>query len=832
MRPYKPDWLNKQVDVTEKAKVLWDTLNEQQKKVLDGMFRVGHESLMAVRDAVKKEINSRLEGKLWDSLAPEEKARISKDVARQLKIWDRRLNQVKGPYVPFSRFGKYAVVAKSKEYQELDAQTKRTEAEQEQLDEMRTDPDHYQVHFRKSLGEAKEFADSLKKEPDYKDMEINHFEREAVYRTIQAAPWASLQNLRETIQNELQNELTPTQLRQIDDALKDVYFASLAENSTRRHLSKRRNVPGMSTDLLYAFSERGKTDASFIANVNKNKEIMQSIEDMRNERGEDPDKARAFNEMLHRHALGMTARSTPVIDRVMSGVSNYFLLTSFRYYVQQFIQTPMVSAPYMFGRFGPTRTWAALNQTQKDLRASIPDYREFILKGKFDTGELQDDGTIKGRGTLKGADGKPLPDNEISAVNHFRQSGLLDVGLQYELGSWEDYGQGNVASRTYRDVMHKVRNITRAMEIMNRMTAGLAAYRMFDGTHQEKIAYAERMLADTHGDYTALDRPRLMAMAGGPGKLFFQFRRYSWNLAAGIIRQFHAAFKHADAKERAVARKVLGYMMAQTALVTGALGLPMVSMVSYMLAAAFGPPDEPIDGERFLKNIIGDENIANILLNGTPNLLGIDIQSMVGMENVFTPVPFLKPDLTSREGAASTIFYGLGGAFGGLVGRAADGVGHAMTGNNLKAMEAFLPGTLRTAAIAAREANQGITKKNGDMVVSPEEFGMFETMLRGLGIDTTYMKKLRESRSDLYELDQYFKGKTSDYRSEYVEAKKDGDTDKMVELRDKWKSLQEAKKRYGFAISPLSNLLSAETQVKSREQRYKELLKKFNERNN
>lgn len=839
----QPAWLTKKADITPEAQALWNSLDKDQQKVLDEMFKSGWESLLALKDAVARELNSRAEGPLYDALSSTDKAEVKKDVANQLKIWDTKLNQVKGPYIPISRFGKYIVVAKSPEFIKLDdivtKNPKATKEETDRLNEMRMDPEHYMVMYRDTYGLAKELESEIMNDPDYKHMETHAFEKEAVYRGIQTAPWASLQNLKQTIEDELGDQLNATQLNQIDTALKNIYFAALAENSTRRHLSKRRKVPGMSKDVLHSFDVRGKADAHFIADVRKNKDIMQSINDMRKQRdannvpgSEDrATKSQILNEVLHRKAMDMASQSNPVVDKIKLVTSGYFLLTSPRYYLQQVLQTPMVSAPYMAGRFGYDKTWKAIWSATKDWRASVPNMSDFFLHGKFDTGTLNEDGTIKGKGTLKDAQGKALPDDEVRMLNEIRQRGVFDVGLQYELGAWENFGRGGL-SHNFKNAVHKLRSITRAMEIGNRMSAGLAAYRLAKEsrsfpTYESRRDYVEKVLSNTHGDYSHTDRARLFGFGGAPGSLFFQFRRYSHAIGSMLVKEVNTAFRDADPKERSIARWTLGYMLGQTALVTGALGLPVFSQAAYLMAAAFGPDDEPADTERWLRQIIGDENIANLLLKGAPNVAGLDLSSMLGMENVFRVAPFVDFDVSSRDKAAATAFYSLAGPMGGLVGRGADAVGHFSEGNIWKGIENTLPGLARTTSMAVREANQGVTKKNGDLVISPEEFSFMETLMKSMGINTTHMEKIRRERHDMFALDEYFKNRTGDIRKEFVEARKERDTDKQAQLREEWKALQEAKKRYGFTVSPLGNLLSAETQVKSREERYRELLRKF-----
>jgi hypothetical protein len=297
--------------------------------------------------------------------------------------------------------------------------------------------------------------------------------------------------------------------------------------------------------------------------------------------------------------------------------------------------------------------------------------------------------------------------------------------------------------------------------------------------------------------------------------------------ASLLIKNAHAAFAGASEEERKLGRAVLRNVLGQTALVTGALGLPMAGTMAYILAAIFGPPDEPVDEERFLRRILGNDRLADFILNGVPAGLGVDVSANLGLNNTFSIAPYTDLDFAGRDAFAKSVV-GLGGPLFGTAANFADGFKYMTEGQIDKSIESFLPNGLKQAMRAYRETfNKGVTRRNGDLVVSPEEFTFFDSFLQTLGFTTSQMKDVKRRRQDVYEFDKYFAERTTQIRRQYTEAKREGDIGTLADIRRDWQALQQSKKRVGLTPSDMSTLTSAPKQQLRREQQYRERIRRF-----
>jgi hypothetical protein len=178
-------------------------------------------------------------------------------------------------------------------------------------------------------------------------------------------------------------------------------------------------------------------------------------------------------------------------------------------------------------------------------------------------------------------------------------------------------------------------------------------------------------------------------------------------------------------------------------------------------------------------------------------------------------------DVTSREGLGKTLL-GIGGPIGGTAANIADGLGYMTRGDYWKGIEFMLPNGPKQAMRAYRETfDKGVTRRNGDLVVSPQEFNVADTMLQSLGFSATEMAKVKQARQWQYAYDKYFSERTTEIRRDYVEAKRAGDYAGEAAAKAEWKNLQLAKKRVGFKTSPVFSLTNAPKQQAAREKSFR-----------
>lgn len=814
---FKPAWDGApEVEIDPQMAREFRALKPETREIVKRIFEHGHKTLELKNQVVREAFEEAMAEVDQENLSPTEKRRIKDRILRQLNLYDRTFRGLKGPYAPLSRFGNHVTVAKSREYVDTERQAELGDSDaRKKLEDLRQDPDHYAVFFSDTAGDA----EIKKRELDAtgKFAHTDRFEKEAYYRSIHEAPWTALLRLKNLVAEHAESRKDREMyVTRINGLLRDMYLHTLAEASARRHDLRRENVEGADPNMLRAFTSKGKADAHFIAALQHNGKVIEALTAMRSEAAADTvpggvskaDRKRALNEVLARHTQGLELDTSPLgglQDKAMALTSFHMLATMPRYYIQNLLQTPMISAPTLAGRYGMGKSWSELIRAYQDMAQGFGTMRE-TASGKYDLDKL-----------------KITPD-ERAMLEHLRSTGLLDVGLQYDLGYWESTDEKGPSAAVAK-VNHFFRTVARQVEVVNRVSTALAAYRLErarnggqidpnTGTDNAALRVADDIVSQTHGDYSYLNKSRFFRALP---KMVVQFRTYQMIQLSLIARYLHQAFKGATPEERAIGRRTMAWILGQHAVVTGALGLPAVQAVAYVMAAVFGDDDEPVNGERFLRKAIGDTDLANLLLKGVPAGMGLDMSRYIGMGEATSLMPYTDINIWDRQGYAETVVGMMGPFVSGVLPNVADGLGYTARGDYYKGIELMMPTGIRSGMRALRIANEGMTNRRGDQLLSPEEISIFDAAMQAFGFETTKFQELRRRRDDLYEYENYFRERASTIKHQYVKAVRNRDMRRANELKQDWQRLQQARVRVGFKAQPLANLLKAPAEQIKRE---------------
>jgi hypothetical protein len=789
---YQPSWLDK-VEVNPTAQAAYNALSAQSKAVADKIFKHGYESRKNMAATVRAEINAGFDEEL--KLASEaDKAKIQEKRKAEMHLFDTQFNSFKGPYAPLSRFGDFVMVAKSQE--RIDAEK---HGDTKWLNKEGTSPMHYRVEFHDSLGAAKWAAKQL--EGTYAN--TVGATKQAYAKGMSEAPWSALRRLKMMVNEHFKDnsEEGKKATAQINQLLKDLYLSNLAESAARKHDLKRKDIEGASDDMLRAFASKGKADAHFMAALMHTGEVQDALTEMRNEAhgttdnsSGRADRTNAFNEILRRHAGSMDYRPTPVQDKILMLNSVWMLLTKPAYYLQNATQPFMMSLPVMAGRHGYMKSASTLTQAYRDLADGFgkDSAVQGFLDGNFDI------------------DAMPIKADEKVALKKLLELGILDIGINMDMGYWESrggLGQGAV------DAVHKMTTLVKQVEVMNRVSTALAAYRLAGGG-TKGIEEAKQVVRTTHGNYSTFNAPSLLNKVP---KLFVQFRKFQLIQLALMSRLAHQSFKGDSKEVKAAARASLTYTLGHYFAMAGALGMPAMSLVGMGLAAAFGDEEEPEDFELLARRAIGNEEVADILLKGAPTMAGMDLSGTLGAGNMTSILPFTDIKLDSKKGYAETMLGLLGPAVGGTAPRIADGIGFMQKGEIYKGFEKMLPNGLANAMKAYREATEGMSNKNNDMTLSPEEISLWDSFLTSMSIRTQTAAKTQLVQGAKIDYENFYKERTGEIKHRYVKAWKEGDGDTMAEMRQEWQDVQMSKAKNGFAKQPMSDLVRAPREQMKRE---------------
>jgi len=265
------------------------------------------------------------------------------------------------------------------------------------------------------------------------------------------------------------------------------------------------------------------------------------------------------------------------------------------------------------------------------------------------------------------------------------------------------------------------------------------------------------------------------------------------------------------------ARRTLGFALGHTALAAGVMGLPGYAAISWALSGVFGDDDEPFDVTLELRKLIGDEDMANLIMRGAPTLVGSDISGKVGAGTMLSVMPFSNADLTTPRGQAEAFGTLMGGASLGMGMRMADGLGLMMSGDWMKGSELLLPKGLGDAIKGYRVASEGMTRRNGDVILPAEDISAVEALMTAIGMAPVQTTVTYERRQRARDMDNRFQERATRLKNQYAKAAKKNDTAGMREAREAWMTLQDVRARSGYTRQPLSNLLRAPQEQDKRE---------------
>jgi hypothetical protein len=556
---------------------------------------------------------------------------------------------------------------------------------------------------------------------------------------------------------------------------------------------RRRGVSG-EIDMLRSFAAQGRADANFVASVEYNPQVQDAIQAMRKEANEGSGdlnrKSEILNEITRRYDSSLDAVPTPTINKLTRLSSVYYLATSPAYYMQNLTQPWMMSVPAMAGRHDYAKTSTAL----------------FTAYGQLG-------GVMKSARYDQQFDFSKVPNDVREAITELANRGKIDIGLETELGEFKIEGDG-AFSKGWNKVDKFLRVAVQKVESLNRLSTAMAAYRLElakTGDKEAAINYADRILTETHGDYSSFNAPRFF---NNPiGKVALQFRKFQ------LIQLTYYAKLLKDAgfntEEKRAASKALAYSLGHTGLLAGAMGLPGYSAIAWAIGALFGDDDDPLDVTAELRKFIGDEATANLIMRGAPTLAGVDISGKVGAGNALSIMPFSNADLTTKSGVIEAAGTLLGGAPVGMIARVADGLGQMLGGEWYKGMEQVLPKGLGDAAKAYRISTEGMSRRNGDIVLPASEVSAWEALVQGMGIQPVQQSVVMERQQNTLEMNQFYQDRSTKVKAQYIKAVRAGES--TAEARDAWAKLQEARVKNGYTRQPLSELLKAPQSQAKRE---------------
>jgi hypothetical protein len=644
--------------------------------------------------------------------------------------------EVKGPYFPLMRMDKWYAVGMSDEVARLTEQLENGEispANKKRLYELRKDGTHYTTRSFATRSEAEKFA----RESGYDKTYVNTQEE----RTRQAV--RSLPDF-EQFEAYIGGHFDSETRQKLKDIMAEMYFDLLPQNSGLKHAMKREGVFG-ATFGRREFAKSAHTSAHLISRLRNAGDLNAALLAVKKAGAKGNVEGRmVYNELLKRADLAMDIENPPQwVNIALTGSYMAHLGLSPAYYFTNLMQTPIFTTPWLAARHGLGNTTIALTKALADTKD--------ILKFSYAKGT----GTLNWRFEFDWSDKFPDGTGEHELFKQMLERNLLDVTIENDLLAVAEARNGKL-----RDAMKAFNTPVRAIELVNRSTTALAAYRLglkkFQGDQQKAINHAIRAVNDTQFNYSTLNASRHMQSVLGSkslARIVMQFRKFQQGVAYLLISNAYDALKAEDIETKREARKTLLGLFVTTGLLAGSLGFPgagTAMFIANMIGQRFDDDDDPFDAETAWKNFLADQagpEVGAILAKGLPVAFGVDLSKNLGLGDVLSPTPFYRSGSTGKESAGNMLL-SLAGAPAGTVADIWDGIYKLGEGDIDKAVEQMIPLKLAKNVLRSiRYSDEGMTDSRGNTVLTADEFNPWDLALRAMGFKTT-------KESNYYEANQ------------------------------------------------------------------------------
>ena len=658
--------------------------------------------------------------------------------------------QFKGVYVPHVWIGDHILIGKSKRYVELQDQQHASNDKLAELDPKSQDyKDQLAAHEKildameaeKGQGyvvtahETPAARDRMKADLEKQGLVTETREKKAYMSDTDAV---SSRFMREQDKGYEEMIAAHPEAREALEGMqkmsKELFYSFRPDGSQLAGRLRRKGVAGFSTDMGRVFSIASKRDAGYLANMAHGQEIKDQLASMDAAAKGDPALATVAAHVIdHFNSIGKSANQ-PTLRFLNNMTYAYMLGASPSFLVMHLMQTPMITAPWLYGKTGKVG-----NGLLEAFAHTVGKIGEHGLEAGNEH--------LYGRTADEQAMLKYLASRNIIASTH--TSTVMR-------GAEKDTALG----RAGHAIMDAATYLPEKTEKVNRIASALAAYKAAlenphvvekltpeeleafrarggsDGLTDEQLMaarFAETCVADTHVDYSKENAAGIFQTSKVPlGQLMFQFQKYQQGMVHLLASQGMDMFNgEKDKATRAAAMRTLMGVLATHGVMTGAMGLPLVGTGMFLMNMYhkfLGDQDEPFDAEdslrRFFDKTFGSVG-GNVLLRGalynplTKDAVPADITDRLGLGDMLSPGSTVgkidRQDLLQYMGSV------LSGPTGSLLGQFADAYKFSRQGDQWKAGEQLMPKVMRDVSKTMRFYNDGVTTASNNLVMSKEQ---------------------------------------------------------------------------------------------------------------
>jgi hypothetical protein len=540
------------------------------------------------------------------------------------------------------------------------------------------------------------------------------------------------------------------------DKLKDdiyqLYLTTLPEQNFRKHFLHRKGTAGYRADALRNFAKSSFHTSVQLAKIEYGHQIRKELD-----RAWEVTKGNPQRDTLFRPIIDeMTDRtenvlSPPNVNELATKLANALGTASFVYYmsapasaITNLTGLYVFGMPVLNGEFGPKANLV--------LAKNMNIFKAVGVTGK--------DGKFTFPTLLSKLEGR-----RREAYLEALRRGKIDTTLTYDTlqlsrSPSEDYsGIGTKVMNGIGYLFHHSEKINR--EVMYMTAYDLAYDRAIKGkrdeqtAHEEAMNEASRLTDEAMFDYSDFNKPRFFR--GNAARVILQFKSFAQQTTFYLYKNFMAMFKGADKDVKVTAATKFFGTLGMTGMFAGALGLPLVSVITSIMSMMSEDDEDPekrnarLRFRKWLREEFGDSLGLAIERGPISWATDVDFHSRVKLDQLWFRDQ--KAGLTETESLKEFIIGMLGPSVG-LGINAAEAMRRINDGDVERGVEMLMPAGLRGFAASMRQqgvpftdGGEGIRNLKGDKVVERNQLSETNRITTMLGFNPTKVAATQEDAS-------------------------------------------------------------------------------------
>ena len=725
---YKGD--KEQLKAWDAAQADWKAIGPEGQS----MYKMMRDTYKGMYDEIQKILGIRIDESMAD---PATSKKIKSEIYK-------RLAERGGlePYFPLTRSGKYWL-----SYHAFDPRTNSKELYVEAFESSRARDRAMEELKTNGAEEIQKFANF--KDISYKSAPPTSFAN-SVLKTLEA--------------NKVDAETTEQVMR--------LFLDTLPETSFAQAFRQRKGTLGFETDAVKAFKMKAHSISRQLSNMEygaKLASLKREITEHVKKSGSDEATVQFADELGKRIDFAISP-SVPYWSKVATSIGfNMTLGFNLSSALVNMTQIPLVTMPYLGGKYGFSETSKALGRAAKIFTNSGTD-RMIETYVPTDKGETKR--KVKAFWSLDNYDFSKHPElkhletlsdiaGNLGQLNRSQIYDVLDVDESDSLLSKVNAASGLVFHHGER---------------MNRQVSLIAAYELelqkLVGKGKDlKSATKEQMEAAAHeaiylteltnGGVAAAAAPRIAQ--NGIGKVMFMFKRYGVSMYYMMFKTAKEALKSADPEVRRQAMKQIAGIYGSSALIAGVKGVPLFGIAA-MIFNMFRDDDED-DFETATRKWMGET-----AFKGPVNALtGLEIAGRVGLSDLL----FRDQGYNKDQTAIQSFMEMAGGPVFGVASRVERGLKLIGEGETQRGIEQMVPSAIGNGLKAVRFASEGTQTLRGDPITG--EVGPWNVFAQGFGFaPAEYIQQL-ERNAAVKKIDRKANEQRTKLLRQYYMALREGD---------------------------------------------------------